>query len=460
VNAAPYPSFGILLVDDEPAWLRSLSLTLESAAGITNMFLCQESRDVLPLLDKGGIGLVLLDLTMPGHCGEELLTAIAERHPDVACIIISGINQLDTAVRCMKLGAFDYYVKTDEEDRIIGGVLRAIRMIELRDENRAVKSRLVAGGPAHPEAFADIVTRSRAMLSVFSYIEAVAGSSQPLLITGESGAGKEVVADAIHALSKRAGAPFIKVNCAAIPENLLESELFGHEKGAFTGAVALKKGKFELAQNGTIMLDEIGDMPLFLQPKLLRAVEQKQIERVGGTRPIDIDIRIVAATNKDLKREVTEGTFREDLFFRLNVVTIHLPRLGERREDIAPLASHFLEKYNLSFRKAVTAIDPEAMRILAAYSYPGNVRELENIIERGVALTDGDTLTVGDLPADLRQLSFDSIEGEGLVSLDDMERRYIARVLERTGYNKGLTAQILDIPRTTLWRKLKQYGLE
>ena len=252
----------------------------------------------------------------------------------------------------------------------------------------------------------------------------------------------------------------VSFNCGGFTEELIGSELFGHERGAFTGATATKIGLFESAGGGTVFLDEIGEMPLSMQVKLLHVIQEKRILRVGGVRPIDLDIRIIAATNKDLKHEVAQGAFREDLYFRLNVVSITLPPLCDHREDIPLLARHFLEKYGLAFRKAVAAIHPLAMQILNNYSYPGNVRELENIIERAVALAEGDQIRPQDLPQDLQELEFDTMEGEGLLTLEELEKRYIARVLEKTRFNKGLTAQILDVPRTTLWRKLKSYGLE
>jgi transcriptional regulator with PAS, ATPase and Fis domain len=254
--------------------------------------------------------------------------------------------------------------------------------------------------------------------------------------------------------------PFVSFNCGGFTEELIGSELFGYEKGAFTGATATKIGLFESAAGGTVFLDEIGEMPLSMQVKLLHVIQEKRILRVGGTRPIDLDIRIISATNKDLKNEVSRGAFREDLFFRLNVVRIELPPLCEHREDIPLLVRHFIEKFSLAFRKPVAGIHPQALLILSNYSYPGNVRELENIVERAVALTDCDQIRLQDLPDDLQKLEFDTLQGAGLETLEDVEKRHIVNVLEKTGYNKTLTAQVLNLPRTTLWRKLKTYGLE
>ncbi len=280
-----------------------------------------------------------------------------------------------------------------------------------------------------------------------------------IVLQGASGPGKALVAKAIHKLSPRKEHPFVFFNCGGFTEELISSELFGYEKGAFTGATATKIGLLESASGGTVLLDEVGEMPPAMQVKLLHVIQERRILRVGGTRAIDLDIRIIAATNRDLKYEVAQGNFREDLFYRLNVVTIPLPSLAQRRDDIPILVDHFIEKYRAAFRKQVSGIQPQALQILLGYTFPGNVRELENIIERAVALTDCSRIRPRDLPQDIQHLEFDTMEGEGLLPLAEYEKRYIARVLETTGFNKGLTAQVLNIPRTTLWRKLKEYKL-
>ncbi len=281
-----------------------------------------------------------------------------------------------------------------------------------------------------------------------------------VLVQGGSGTGKALVARAIHQLSPKKDHPFVAFNCGGFTDELINSELFGHERGAFTGATAAKIGLLESAAGGTVFLDEIGEMPLAMQVKLLHVIQERQIFRVGGTHPIDLDIRIIAATNKDLKHEVEIGAFREDLYFRLNVVSVTLPLLTDRREDIPLLVRFFIDKYSLAFHKAVTGIQPQALEILTKYSFPGNVRELENIVERAVALTDNGEIGPQDLPKDLQKLDFATVEGDGLLSLQEMERRHIMNVLESTEFNKSLTAQVLNIPRTTLWRKMKMYGLQ
>ncbi|WP_075356138.1 sigma-54 dependent transcriptional regulator, partial [Desulfovibrio sp. DV] len=458
----PFPGFGILLVDDEPAWLRSLSLTLESSAGVTNLFLCQESRDVLPLLEKGGIRLALLDLTMPGLSGEELLARIAERHPEVAVIIISGVNQLDTAVRCMRLGAFDYYVKTDEEDRIVSGVLRAIRMIELRDENHAVTSSLVTGALAHPEAFAGIVTRSRAMFSVFAYIEAVAKSSQPLLVTGESGVGKENVVRAVHAVSGREG-PFVAVNVAGLDDTVFADTLFGHVRGAYTGAEAPRKGMVEEAAGGTLFLDEIGDLSIPSQVKLLRLLQEGEYFALGSDLPKRLSARVVVATHRDLAVEEAGGRFRRDLYYRLRTHQTRIPPLRERREDIEPLARHFTSEAARAMDKPVPALPRELAACLAGYAFPGNIRELRAMIFDAVSLTAGPTLAlegiraaVGNCDACRDAPPANLFAGcERLPTFSEAADLLVTEAMARAGGNQTLAARLLGISQPALSKRLK-----
>jgi DNA-binding NtrC family response regulator len=462
MNPAPFPSFGILLVDDEPAWLRSLSLTLESSAGITNMFLCQASTDVLPLLDKGGIGLVLLDLTMPGVSGEELLAQIAERHPDVACIIISGVNQLDTAVRCMRLGAFDYYVKTDEEDRIVGGVIRAIRMLELRDENRAVTSRLVAGGPAHPEAFAGIITRSRAMQPVFAYVEAVAKSSQPLLITGESGVGKENLVRAAHAISGREG-QLVAVNVAGLDDTVFADTLFGHVRGAYTGADTSRKGMIEEAAGGTLFLDEIGDLSIASQVKLLRLLQEGEFYPLGSDQPKRLRARVIVATHCNLAAAEAGGRFRRDLYYRLRTHHVHIPPLRDRKEDLEPLLHHFLAEAAEAMGKPKPTPPRELVACLATYSFPGNIRELRAMVFDAVSLHKGRMLSMDSFlaatgrpepcPAPPPLNPFAPFEH--LPTFTEAARFLVAEALSRSGGNQTLAARLLGISQPALSKRLK-----
>ncbi len=443
----------VAVVDDETIVCSRLSRAMGKDGAEAEAF--TEGRTFLARHAEVPFDLVLLDVNLPDGSGIELIPAIKASSPGTEVIVITGYGSIESAIAAVKAGAFHYVQKPVRLAEVRHLARSALERAALRRENRELRQALRGEEGEKP-----LIGSAPAIRRVFAMVDKVAPVDCNVLILGASGTGKELVARAIHRQSGRSDKPFVSFNCGGFSEELISSELFGYEKGAFTGAGATKIGLLESAAGGTVFLDEIGEMPLSMQVKLLRAIQERRILRVGGVKPIGLDIRLLAATNKDLKHEAATGAFREDLFFRLNVVTIHLPRLDERREDIAPLALHFLEKYSLAFRKAVTGIDPEAMGILGAYSYPGNVRELENIIERGVALADGDTLHVKDLPSDLRQLSFDSMEGEGLLPLEEMERRYIARVLGRTGYNKGLAARILNIPRTTLWRKIKQYGLE
>ena len=336
-----YPDFTVLLVDDEPAWLGSLALTLESCGGISNILTCSDSRRVMEILDKGQVGLVLLDLTMPHLSGEQLLEQIAECHPEITAIVISGLNQVESAVRCMKLGAFDYCIKTDEEDRIVGAVLRAIRMVEMRREYQEMSSRLVSRELRHPEAFAGIVTGDRSMLDIFSYVEAVAKSPQPLLITGESGVGKELIARAAHSLSGCRG-KLVTVNVAGLDDTVFSDTLFGHLRGAFTGAEQSRRGMVEEAGDGTLFLDEIGDLSIPSQVKLLRLLQEGEYFPLGSDVPKRLKARVVVATHQNLLEKEQAGTFRRDLYYRLRTHHVQLPPLRERRGDIPLLLDHFL----------------------------------------------------------------------------------------------------------------------
>jgi DNA-binding NtrC family response regulator len=384
MNSSLYPHFGVLLVDDEPAWLRSLSLTLERSAGISNIMTCQDSRQVPDLLNQHEIGLLLLDLTMPHLSGEELLQLIAEQHPGVAVIIISGMNQIESAVTCIKLGAFDYFVKTVEEDRLVSGVLRAIRVLELERQNREMSSRMLSGELKHPEAFADIVTTDRSMHAIFAYIEAVALSSEPLLITGESGVGKELIARAAHTLSGCRG-QLVAVNVAGLDDTVFADTLFGHLRGAFTGADQARRGMIEEAVDGTLFLDEIGDLSIASQVKLLRLLQEGEYFPVGSDRPKRLKARIIVATHQDLAQKQAAGTFRRDLYYRLCTHLVQVPPLRERLADLEPLLHHFLEEAARSLGKKKPTPPRELVQLLATYSFPGNVRELKAMIYNAVS---------------------------------------------------------------------------
>ncbi len=444
--------FRIAIVDDEAPVRRHLGGALRREGYEVEAF--EGAEEFWERMGQVGFDIVFLDIRLPGADGMEILGRIKARFPQTEVIMITAYGSIDSAIEAMKRGAYHYLTKPFKLKEAVLLAGRAGEKLSLAEENILLK------GPegAH-EALKGVIGTSPAMRRLSGLIKRVASVDCNVLITGESGTGKELVAHAIHRLSPRRNRPFVSFNCGGFTEQLISSELFGHEKGAFTGANVTKIGLLETASGGTVFLDEIGEMPPSMQVRLLHVCQHKRILRVGGTRPIDLDIRIIAATNKDLKKAVAEGSFREDLYYRLNVVSIHLPPLRERREDIPLLVKHFVQKYTKPFGKKVTRVAPEVMEVLMHYHFPGNVRELENIIQRAVALAEGDTITVAELPPDLQELRIDALEGERLPSMEEVERQHIARVLAKTGYNKTLTSRILKIPRTTLWRKMKKYGL-
>jgi two-component system, NtrC family, response regulator AtoC len=396
--------------------------------------------------------LAFLDIKLPGIGGIEVLKEMKSRFPGTEVILITGYASIDSVIESVKLGAFHYLAKPLKLDEVRHIAARALEHKSLIDENRELRSRLESA-----EAWPEMIGVSTGMKDVSRMIAKVAPLDCNVLIQGDSGTGKELVARSIHRESSRKERPFVAFNCAGFAEELIASELFGYQRGAFTGATATKIGILETAQGGTVFMDEIGDMPMSMQAKLLRVFQERQILRVGANKPIQLDLRFIAATNKDLKRAVKDGRFREDLYFRLNVVQISLPSLMERKDDIPILIRYFMAKYSRKFSKIIADVDAAAREILLGYTYPGNVRELENIIERAVALAEGETIAVHDLPPDLREYSV--IPYGKWLTLEERERDYLKKVLEFTGYNLGQTARILDLPRTTLWRKMGKYGL-
>jgi DNA-binding NtrC family response regulator len=458
------PHFAILLVDDEPAWLRSVSLTL-ARAGINNILTCSDSREVPAILARGEVRLVLLDLTMPHLSGEALLTLIAERHPELLTIVVSGMNQLETAVRCMKLGAFDYFVKTVEEDRLVTGVLRAIRMLELERENQAISDRILSNGLRHPEAFVDIVTGDRAMLGIFSYIEAVAGSRQPLLITGESGVGKELVARAVHDLSSNSG-PLVAVNVAGLDDTVFADALFGHVRGAYTGAEQARRGLIEEAADGTLFLDEIGDLSIPSQVKLLRLLQEGEYFPLGSDRPKRLKARIIVATHRDLRAKEAAGEFRRDLYYRLRTHQILLPPLRERASDIPLLLDFFLGEAALSLGKRKPTPPKELAQLLATYSFPGNIRELRAMVYDAVSvhrerLLSLDTFIKAIGPAGAKgpvavapdRNIFSGIER--LPTFIEAAELLVTEAMARSGGNQTIAARLLCISQPALSKRLK-----
>jgi len=445
--------FRVAIVDDEPVVCKRLSQALVKEGYAVEAFM--SARSFLEAMIEQPFDVVFSDMLLPDMNGLELLPKIKGLKPETEVIIVTGHGTISTAIEAMREGAFHYVTKPVNFTEIRTLARHAQEKIAMRMENTRLREALLG-----TTGLSSIVGKSPAIQELFSLIRKVAPVDCNVLVQGDSGTGKALVALALHHLSPRRNQPFVTFNCGGFTEELISSELFGYEKGAFTGAATGKIGLLEAASGGTVFLDEVGEMPLSMQVRLLHVLQERRILRVGGTRTVDLDIRVIAATNRDLKAEVEKGNFREDMFFRLNVVSTTLPRLADRREDIPLLVQHFIEKYRLAFRKQVYDLDDQALEALMGYSFPGNVRELENIIERAVALTDSETITPADLPEDIRRLEFDTLEGGGLPTLAEMERRYVIKILEKTGYNKKLAAEVLGMPRTTLWRKLKEYGVE
>jgi DNA-binding NtrC family response regulator len=471
VNSSLYPHFGVLLVDDEPAWLRSLSLTLERSAGISNIMTCQDSRKVMDLLGKNEIGLILLDLTMPNLAGDELLGMIAERHPEIAVIIISGMNQIESAVNCIKLGAFDYFVKTVEEDRLVSGVLRAIRMLELERQNREMSSRMLSGELKCPEAFSGIVTTDRAMHAIFSYIEAVALSSEPLLIMGESGVGKELIAKAVHTLSGCSG-QLVAVNVAGLDDMVFADTLFGHMRGAFTGADQPRRGMIEEAAEGTLFLDEIGDLSITSQVKLLRLLQEGEYFPLGSDRPKRLKARVVVATHQDLSLKQAAGTFRRDLYYRLCTHMVHVPPLRERKGDLPPLLDHFLEDAARALGKKKPTPPRELLQLLATYSFPGNIRELKALVYNAVSVHRDRVLsmdtflkTIGRPETKQRHDAMNGPEQnlyaglERLPTFGEAAELLVEEAMSRANGNQTIAARLLGISQPALSKRLKLRGV-
>ncbi|AEH45030.1 two component, sigma54 specific, transcriptional regulator, Fis family [Thermodesulfatator indicus DSM 15286] len=445
----------ILVIDDEEAILESLADILEDEG--YQVITAKNAAEGLQKVKQEQPDLLILDVWLPDQDGLKLLKTLRKESPDLPVIVISGHGTVETAVKAIKLGAFDFLEKPLSYDRVVVTVANALKFRALREENITLKRHLTGPG---------ITGQSHAILELREAIERVAQTDATVLITGESGVGKEVAARMIHTLSRRAEKPFVAVNCAAIPEDLIESELFGHEKGAFTGAVSSKKGKFDLADGGTIFLDEIGDMSLSAQAKVLRVLQEKCFERVGGTKTISVDVRVIAATNKNLTEEIKKGRFREDLYYRLNVIPIHIPPLRERPEDIPLLVEEFLDEFARHSGLGRKKITPEAMEALKRYPWPGNIRELRNLIERLVILSKRDTISLEDLPPEINQPPQTSFGQEPWFECNDFkqarslfEREFLKRKLAEFKGNISQTAEAIGLERTYLHRKLKALGL-
>ena len=445
----------LLIVEDEKVALSNLVHVMEKEGyeitGTTS------GPNALKFLEEREFDIVLTDLKMERVDGLEVLERAKTLYPDIEVIMITAYATIPSAVETMKKGAYDYIAKPFKLDEVRQVVKEALEKVHLKKENAELRAEI--------ERFSGkvkIITQDGQMQRLLDTAKQVAPTDCNVVLTGESGTGKELFSRYIHYHSGRAGGPFFALNCGAFTEELLSNELFGHEKGAFTGAASLKKGLIETATGGTLFLDEVTEMSPSMQVKLLRVIQEKEVLRLGATEPLKVDVRFIAATNRDITEAIKEGRFRQDLYYRLNVVSLRVPPLAERKDDIPLLAYYFLKKYSALMKKAVSEISEDVLSILLSYDFPGNVRELENIIERGVALSNGSVIEVAHLPEDLKELSIRTFrKKEGKVpTLEEQEQAYIKWVMKEAGGNKTLAAQMLGIDRVSLWRKLKKYGFE
>lgn len=444
----------ILIIDDEEhmCWALERAMRQEGYQAISTT----RGSKGLELIKEHAPTLVILDLKMPEMDGLEVLKKIRELNPRLPVVMLTAHGSIETAIEAMKLGASDYLTKPFDLDELKLVIKQNLQVSQLASEVDFLRSEL-------QKKYSQLIGQSPAMQEVLKLIDRVAQSNATVLITGESGTGKEVAAVTIHQHSPRRDGPFVPVNCAAIPDNLLESELFGHEKGAFTGALQRKPGRFELAHNGTLFLDEIAEMPLNMQAKLLRVLQEKAFERVGGTETLKVDVRVIAATNRNLKEAMEKGQFREDLYYRLNVIQINMPALRDRKEDIPLLANHFLNKFAPGGK--INRISPAAMQLLTRYHWPGNIRELQNVIERAVIICQGQEISPADLPKELLITSEQAARQnlitipDGGISLEELEKELIIKALEKSGGNQTRAAQLLGITRSALLYRSQKHGI-
>ena len=450
----------VLVVDDEKSMRELLAITLEREG--YEVSLAEGGEAAIDAMRRDAFDAVITDLRMPKVDGLQVLRSVKDLSPETMVIMVTAVVSTETAVEAMKLGAYDYITKPFKLDEVNLIVKNALERKRLRDENLYLRKQLET-----QYRFESIIGKSARIVEVFNTIRKIADSPSTVMITGESGTGKEMVARAIHFNSQRRDKPFVSVNCGAIPEGLMESELFGHLKGAFTGAVSNKVGLFSAADGGTLFLDEITEIPLLLQVKLLRAIQEREIRRVGDTKDIKIDVRLIAASNRELEKAMSEGALREDLFYRLNVIPIHLPPLRERREDIPLLLAHFLQKFSRELAKEVRGVTPEAMAVLERHLWPGNIRELENVVERALILSTGPVLTFDGIPsatpAGERAEQSGLVEENDLRSLQEVERAHILRVCEASRWTirgPGGAAARLGLHPSTLYFRMKKLGIQ
>ena len=464
-----YPSLPVLLVDDEEAWLHGFTLTLGSA-GINHVLSCQDSREVMDLLAQTKVGVVVLDLTMPHISGQDILKSVGQEYPEISVIVISGANELETAVDCMRNGAFDYFVKTVETERLVGGVRRAIELSELREEHALLKARFLDEELEQPEIFEPILTNSNKMWGIFRYLEAIAPSNQPVLVLGETGVGKELFANAVHALGNREG-PFVAVNVAGLDDHVFSDTLFGHKKGAFTGADAARPGLVERAAFGTLFLDEIGDLSMNSQVKLLRLLQEREFYPLGSDVAKKSDANIVVATNRDLKAMMESGEFRKDLYYRLGTHCLKIPPLRERKEDLALLLDSFLEEAAQSLDRKRPSVPKELIILLRTYCFPGNVRELKTMVFDAVSHHKGGILSLDVFKKHIRNNMAQEPDmplmqndpgkaavafSETLPTLKEVSALLIGEAMKRANGNQAIAANMLGISRQALNYRLRQ----
>ncbi len=444
----------ILLIEDDEILRITISDSLKKMGWPVTA--AEDGQEGLNLIKKNNFDIVISDIRLPKINGIDVLKEVKNYYPNTEVIMITAFGNIEDAVGIIKFGAYDYITKPFHTDDLIFRIKKIIDYQTLKNDYAALKNQ------CDDHSLLNIIGKSNMMQGVFDLIERVSKVDSNILITGESGTGKGLVANIIHLKSKRAKNPFIKVSCAALPETLLESELFGHEKGSFTGAIKRRYGRFEMAKDGTIFLDEVGEIPMSIQVKLLRAIQESEFERVGGEETIKVDVRIISATRKNLEKAIEDGEFREDLYYRLKVIPIHIPPLRERKEDIPILVDYFIKRFNKKLSRLVE-ITSEALKCLLDYDFPGNVRELENIIERSVALSTSDTINAYDIVMAVEKDGFISLRDEDIPSLKDVisktEMTHLMKVLEKTNWNRIKAAKILGISRKNLWEKLKAYNI-
>jgi len=469
MSEAIFPEQPVLLVDDEAEWLRVLNLSLRLSAGINNLVQCTDSREVLPQLEKRQFSLVVLDLNMPHLTGDQLLKMISEKYPDLPVVIISGMNQIDTAISCIKAGAADFYVKTDPRERVAAGLKKVLELQQVRLENRRLAENLLQPPMQSDEAFSEILTHSSKLYAIFTYLRAIAGSREPVLITGESGVGKELIARSLHQVCCP-DRPWVAVNVAGLDDTVFADTLFGHVRGAFTGADRDRPGMIEQAQNGILFLDEIGDLSITSQIKLLRLLQEGEYFPLGGDKPRNILARIVVATNQDLQRKESEGAFRRDLLYRLWVHRVEVPPLRERKEDIWPLLNHFLQQAATELDKPVPTPPPELRTLLEMHHFPGNVRELRALVFNAVSRHQRGVLSLSSFNEALPGVSGKNPStgpgkgavpvsfGDELPSLKQIGDLLVAEALKRASGNQSIAARVLGVSHQALSKRLNKNG--